>query len=384
MKKIVIAPDSFKGTMSSVKICDIMSYGIRKHCPEAELIKIPIADGGEGTVESFLQAVGGRRVSVRVKGPYFDEIDTFYGILPDGYTAVVETASAAGLPLVGDKKNPLLTTTYGVGQLMRHALESGCRNIILGLGGSCTNDGGTGMASALGLRFLDRNGNAFVPTGGTLSEIANIDVTERLKELENCTVTAACDVDNPLYGKNGAAYVFAPQKGADAAMIEILDRNLKHLACVLKRTLGVDPSNIPGAGAAGGLGAGVIVFAGASLKRGIDTVLDAVHFDERIRNCDLIITGEGKIDGQSLRGKAVTGIARRAKKAGVPVVAVVGDIGDDIDDIYSTGVSAILSINRAAVPFEEARLRCEKDLALTIDTLFRLLKLNRGCSFSAE
>lgn len=375
LRKIIIAPDSFKGTMSSIRICEIMSEAILKHYPEVDLLKIPVADGGEGTVECFLQAVGGRIVPLRVKGPYFEEIDSFYGILSDGSTAVVEMAAAAGLPLVEGKKNPLLTTTFGVGQLIRHALENGCTKIIVGLGGSCTNDGGAGMAAALGIRFLDSSGKAFIPVGGILEDIAAIDASGRLKALDNCSIIAACDVDNPLYGVNGAACIFAPQKGADAEMVEILDRNLRHFSEVLYKELGMNLADTPGAGAAGGLGAGIIAFAGADLKKGIDTVLDTVQFDKLVQGCDLVITGEGKIDGQSLRGKVVIGIARRAKAAGVPVVAVVGDIGDDIDNVWSEGVSAILSINRVAVPFEQARLRSEKDLAMTMDTLFRIMKL---------
>lgn len=361
--------------MSSIKICNIMSDVILRHYPEVELVKIPVADGGEGTVECFLQAMGGRIVPVRVKGPYFEEIDAFYGILSNGSTAVVEMAAAAGLPLVEGKKNPMLTTTFGVGQLIRHALENGCTKIIIGLGGSCTNDGGAGMAAALGVRFLDWEGNAFIPVGGTLEKISRIDVSGRLKALDSCSLTAACDVDNPLCGVNGAAPIFGPQKGADAGMVEILDRNLKHLSEVIYQELGLAITDLPGAGAAGGLGAGVIAFADAVLKKGIDTVLNTVQFDKLVQNCDLVITGEGKIDGQSLRGKVVAGIAQRSKAAGVPVVAVVGDIGDDIDNIWSEGVSAILSINRVAVPFEQARLRSEKDLALTVDTLFRIMKL---------
>lgn len=378
MQKIIIAPDSFKGTMSSIKICDIMSDVILKHYPDVNLVKIPVADGGEGTVECFLEAVGGRLVPVRVKGPYFDEIDAFYGILSDGCTAVVEMAAAAGLPLVEAKRNPMLTTTFGVGQLIRHALENGCRKIIIGLGGSCTNDGGTGMAAALGIRFFDKAGNSFIPVGGTLENIARIDASGRLKALDNSSIIAACDVDNPLYGENGAAAIFGPQKGADAKMVESLDRNLKHLSEAIRRDLGLDLAMVPGAGAAGGLGAGVIAFASATLKRGIDTVLNTVQFEKLLDNCDLVITGEGKIDGQSLRGKVVVGVAKRAGDKGVPVVAVVGDIGDDIDGVWSQGVSAVLSINRVAVPFEKAKQRSEKDLALTMDTLFRILKLGRG------
>ncbi len=375
MRRIILAPDSYKGTMSSVEICNIMSSAIKKHLSEAEIVKIPVADGGEGTVECFLEAVGGRKIALKVKGPYFEEIDSFYGILSDGNTAIVEMAAAAGLPLVEDRKNPALTTTYGVGQLIRHAVENGCTKVVIGIGGSCTNDGGAGMAAALGYRFIDENNNDFIPTGGTLNQIAKIDSSGRLEVLNTCSIIAACDVDNPLCGINGAAQVFAPQKGADEQMVELLDDNLLYFADMIKKDMGIDLIHIPGTGAAGGLGAGVIAFAGAKLMPGIDIVLDTVKFDEIVKETDLVITGEGKIDGQSLRGKVVAGIAKRAKLHDVPVIAVVGDIGEDIENVYSLGVTAVMSINRVAVPFETARLRCKSDLELTVDSLMRIMKI---------
>lgn len=361
--------------MSSVRICNIMYSAIRKHHNKAEIIKIPVADGGEGTVECFLEAVGGRKVAVRVKGPYLEELDSFYGHLSDGGTAVIEMAAAAGLPLVEGRKNPALTTTYGVGQLIRHAVESGCTKVIIGIGGSCTNDGGAGMAAALGYKFLDESGSSFIPTGGTLDRIVKIDDSDRLVIPASCSIIAACDVDNPLCGVSGAAHVFGPQKGADIQMVELLDKNLFHFAQIIKRDLDMDIAEVPGAGAAGGLGAGVIAFAGARLMPGIDIVLDTVKFDELVKGADLVITGEGKVDGQSLRGKVVVGVARRACAQGVPVVAIAGDIGDDVENIYSQGVTAMMSTNRVAVPFEKAKQRCESDLELTVDSLMRILKI---------
>lgn len=355
-----------------------MASVIRKHHPGAEIAKIPVADGGEGTVDCFLEAAGGKKVSVRVKGPYFEAMDSFYGILADGRTAIVEMAAAAGLPLVEDRKNPALTTTYGVGQLIRHAVESGCTKVIIGIGGSCTNDGGAGMAAALGNRFLDADNREFIPTGGTLDRIAKIDTSGRLKLLDSCTVTAACDVDNPLCGIHGASHIFGPQKGADEPMVKLLDNNLAHYAEVLKRDLGMDLADVPGSGGAGGLGAGIMAFAGGRLQAGIELVLETVEFDALVKGADLVITGEGKIDGQSLRGKVVVGIAKRAKAFGVPVVAIVGDIGEDVENVYARGVSAVMSINRVAVPFEKARLRCESDLELTVDSLMRIMELKRG------
>jgi len=375
MKRVILAPDSFKGTMSSIRICEIMEKEITKFYPDIEILKVPVADGGEGTVDSLVRAAGGNKVYVKVKGPYFEEMDSFYGVLSDGETAVIEMAAAAGFPLVEIRKNPSATTTYGVGELIRHAVSNGCKKIIIGLGGSCTNDGGAGMAAALGVKCLDKDGKEFIPVGGTLSQIEKIDTSDML-DLSCLTITAMCDVNNPLCGENGASRIFGPQKGADNEMVEFLDRNLRHFAAVIKLQLNKDIIDMPGAGAAGGLGAGAAVFLGAELKQGIDVVLDTVNFNELLRQADLVFTGEGKIDGQSLRGKVVHGVAVRAKRYGVPVIAVVGDIGDETDEIYSCGVSAIMSINRVAVPFEIARLRSEKDLALTMNTIMRLLNIN--------
>jgi glycerate 2-kinase len=375
MKKIILAPDSYKETMSAVRICDLMESVIRTFDSQVQIYKIPVADGGEGTIDCFIHAMGGKKVNMRVSGPNFEPVDASYTQLPDGKTAVIEMAQAAGLPLVGDRRNPAATTTYGVGQLIRHAVGSGFDKIILGLGGSCTNDGGVGMAAALDIQFLNRDGCRFVPLGETLDQIDCIDMSHRWKPLEHCTVTAMCDVRTLLCGENGAAAVFGPQKGADDEMVRRLDRNLAHLSRKITRAIGVDVSGLIGGGAAGGMGAGAVAFLDASLKSGIDTVLDTVGFDGLLGDTDLILTGEGKIDGQSSQGKVVCGIAHRAKTKNVPVIAVVGDIGDGIDALYDEGVTAIISINRLAIPFEKARLRCERDLSLTIETLMRLLAL---------
>ena len=282
-------------------------------------------------------------------------------------------AAAAGLPMVGDDKDPTRTTTYGVGELMRHALEHGAQRIILALGGSATNDGGCGAAAALGARFLDANGDSFVPVGGTLSRIANIDLAQTKELLDGVTVVAMCDIDNPMHGSRGAAYVFAPQKGADEPMVRLLDGELVALDQTISRTLGIETANLPGAGAAGAMGAGVVAFFGAQLKPGIETVLDTVGFDERVAGADFVVTGEGKLDSQSLRGKVVIGVARRAKRAGVPVVAIVGDIGDDIDEAYEAGVTAVFSTNRLAIPFSEAKPRSERDYRAAVNNIMRLM-----------
>lgn len=375
MKKVLLIPDSFKGTMSSSEICEIMEKAIHAYYPQAEVLSIPVADGGEGSVDSFLTAVGGEKVAVTVKGPYFDDIPGFYGILPDG-TAVVEMAAAAGLPLVGENKHAEKTTTYGVGQLIEHAANAGCKRIVVGLGGSATNDGGTGAAAALGVKFLNSDGERFIPVGETLSQIDAIDTSGILPVLHDVEFVTMCDIDNPLCGPQGASAVFGPQKGADEATVQMLDAGLSHLAELIKRDLHQDIVNLPGAGAAGGMGAGMVAFLGSRLQMGIDTVLDTVQFDTLLQDADLVFSGEGKIDSQSLRGKVVVGVARRTQKQQVPLIAVVGDIGDDIDGVYNEGVSAVFSINRVAVPFEKAKLRSKSDLALTMDNLMRLFSLS--------
>lgn len=373
MKKFLLIPDSFKGTMSSVEICGIMEERIRAHFPQAEVISIPVADGGEGSVDAFLSAMGGEKITVPAKGPYMEDITGFYGCIDGGATAVIEMAACAGLPLVGGKLNPDQTTTYGVGQLMADAAKRGCKKIILGLGGSATNDFGAGAAAAAGIRFFNMLGKEFVPTGGGLSRIAHIDVSGLLPELKVVEIVTMCDIDNPLYGPQGAAYVFAPQKGADSGMVEFLDEQLRSVSDTVIRELGVDVSAVPGAGAAGGMGGGMLAFFDSRLQMGIETVLDTVRFDQLLEGADVVFTGEGKIDSQSLRGKVVIGVARRVKRTGIPVIAVVGDIGDNIEGVYDEGVTVVFSINRVAVPFEGAKPRAHSDLSLTMDSLIRFI-----------
>ena len=283
---------------------------------------------------------------------------------------MVEMAAAAGLPLAGDKKDPCKTTTYGVGQLVRHAVERGARRIILGLGGSCTNDGGCGCAAALGVKFTDQNGREFVPVGGTLDQIAGIDVAAARELLRGVEVTAMCDIDNPMYGRRGAAYIFAPQKGADDGMVKFLDGQLRALDRAIGKDLGLHVADLPGAGAAGGFGAGCVAFLGARLKSGIETVLDTVDFDGRVAGADVVFTGEGRIDSQSVHGKVIDGVSRRASRAGVPLVAIVGDVGDDGYGAYDAGVTAIFSINRLAIPFSEAWRRSRQDYARTYTYIY--------------
>lgn len=362
--------------MSSARICALMKKAAEAVFPDCETVSIPVADGGEGSVDAFLEAAGGVKQQLTVKNPFFEDMESFYGIL-DGdeteKTAVVEMAACAGLPLASGRLNPHVTTTYGAGQLIAHALEKGCKKIIIGLGGSATNDGGCGAAAALGAVFFDKDGKRFVPTGGTLKDIARIDIAGIDARIGQTDCIAMCDIDNPLHGKNGAAYIFGPQKGADETAVRELDEGLRHLAEIIKRDIGIDKADYPGAGAAGGMGYGMLCFLGARLKMGIETVLDTAGFDRRIADADCIFTGEGKIDSQSLRGKVVIGVARRAKKAGVPVIAVVGDAEKDIDAVYDEGVTAVFSINRLAVPFSEARKTAEQDLSAAMGNILRLM-----------
>lgn len=377
MEKILLVPDSFKGTLSSRQVCQVMAGQLRRFFPQAQVKSIPVADGGEGSVEAFLAAAGGERRTRTVTGPFGEPVEAFYGILGDGRTAVIEMAACAGLPLAEGRLNPERATTYGVGELLLAAKEAGCTKAILGLGGSCTNDGGAGAAAALGAKFTRADGAAFVPSGGTLGEIAALDVSPVVQALQGMELTAMCDIDNPLYGEAGAAAVFAPQKGADAAMVARLDAGLRHLGQVSARCLGRDFSHLPGAGAAGGLGFGMAAFCGAQLRMGIDAVLDAVGFDSLLPGTDVVFTGEGKIDSQSARGKVVSGVAARCRKAGVPVVAVVGQIGQGFEEMYQQGLTAVFSINRAAQPFAESRFHAGENLALTMENIARLLAAGR-------
>ena len=377
MEKILLVPDSFKGTLSSRQVCQVMAGQLRRFFPQAQVKSIPVADGGEGSVEAFLAAAGGERRTRTVTGPFGEPVEAFYGVLGDGRTAVIEMAACAGLSLAEGRLNPERATTYGVGELLLAAKEAGCTKAILGLGGSCTNDGGAGAAAALGAKFTRADGTAFVPTGGTLGEIAALDVSPVAQALQGMELTAMCDIDNPLYGEAGAAAVFAPQKGADAAMVARLDAGLRHLGQVSARCLGRDFSHLPGAGAAGGLGFGMAAFCGAQLRMGIDAVLDAVGFDSLLPGTDVVFTGEGKIDSQSARGKVVSGVAARCRKAGVPVVAVVGQIGQGFEEMYQQGLTAVFSINRAAQPFAESRFHAGENLALTMENIARLLAASR-------
>ena len=363
MNKIVIIPDSFKGTISSEEICSIMEKAIKASFPDCNCVTFPVADGGEGTVDAFRC----RKVPVMITGPWNEPLESFYGVLGDN--AIIEVAAAAGLPMVGDHKSAMDTTMYGVGALMLAAYEAGFRKISVGLGGSCTNDAGCGAAAACGVRFYDADGNEFIPVGRTLCNIARIDLSGY--KLKGASVTAMCDVDTPFIK---SAEVFGPQKGATAEEIRILESYLNDLIPVIRRDTGIDVSSIPGAGAAGSMGGGMAAFFQSSIKMGIEVVLDVIGFEDAIKDADLVISGEGRIDFQSLRGKVVIGVSRRAKKSGVPVVAIVGDISDPIDGVYNEGVAGVFSINRIAAPYKEQKPRAKEDLYRTVDNLMRFLK----------
>lgn len=376
MKKIILVPDSFKGTLSSSQAAEAMAKATRRVFPEAEIVAIPVADGGEGTVDAFLEALGGQRVTADVKGPRGDVIASFYGALPDK-TAVVEMAAAAGLPLMEGKLDVAGATTYGVGQLMKAAIDNGAKKLILGLGGSATNDGGCGAAAALGAKFFDSAGKTFVPTGATLKDISSIDATELVKTLAGVDVVVMCDIDNPLCGQRGAAAVYGPQKGADGAMVKELDAGLAHLAEMIRRDLGKDVARLPGAGAAGGMGAGAAAFFGGRLTRGIDAVLDAVNFSAALQGADVVVTGEGRFDEQSLMGKVVDGVAARTRAVKAPLLVVAGSMANDIDfdAVKQAGIDAAFSVTPGPMSFEEAARDSFASLENAMLNIWRLWSL---------
>lgn len=367
MKRCLVLSDSFKGTLSSPDICRIARS---LHIPGWHIDALPVADGGEGTTDCFLDACGGQRIALPVSGPFGGTIDGFYGLLPDG-TAVVECAAAAGLHQTEGRPDPEAATTYGVGQLLAHALDHGAKRLILGLGGSCTNDGGCGAAAALGVRFYDRQGRGFVPTGGTLADIETIDLSGRHPSLRPGVLTVMCDIDNPLYGETGAAYIFAPQKGANDSCVQRLDAGLRHLAAVLHAQLGAEVDTLPGGGAAGGFGAGCAALLRGALRSGITTVLDTVDFDRRAVGCDLVVTGEGSFDAQSLGGKAISGVAGRCQKLRVPAAVLAGRVALTPEQWAPLDLRAVRSINPAGATLEDARANAAAYYRTALETLLK-------------
>lgn len=375
MQNFILVPDSFKGTLSAIEVCNIMKSSIKNLYKDANIISVPVADGGEGTVDAFLYALGGEKKSIWVSDAFNEQkILAHYAMLKDNI-AVIEMAACAGLPLVKNRLEPDKTTTFGVGELIIDAINSGAKKIILGLGGSATNDGGCGMAAALGVKFKDEQDQEFIPTGGTLSQIYKIDMNNIYSKIKDIEFISMCDVDNPLCGKLGASAVFAPQKGADEDMVKLLDEGLAHLAKIIKRDLYIEVKDIKGAGAAGGLGAGSIAFLQSKLTKGIDVILDTINFDELVSKADIVFTGEGKFDSQSLHGKVVMGVANRSQKYKTPVIVVTGAIGENIQEAYNKGITAIFSINKEPMEFSKSALKSKENMILTMENILRLLKI---------
>lgn len=355
LKKIVVASDSFKGSLTSLDVAQNVEKAIREVYPLCDVLKVNVADGGEGTMEALQQTLGGVRVSLVVKDPLGRDIEATYVILNDGITAVVEMSAASGLPLLkSDERNPLKTSTYGTGQLICDALDRGCRKILVGIGGSATNDAGMGMLQALGFRFLDAQGNQLQPVGENLQLVSSIDSTGRHPDLDKTEFVVACDVKAPLFGRNGAAYVFAPQKGADQKMVEMLDAGLRHFSEVSSAMAGYDCSQMQGTGAAGGLGYAFRQYLDARLERGIEMVLDAIGFDDIISGADLVITGEGRVDSQTLTGKTPFGVAQHAHRQRIPVVVIGGSVEIDVLQVREAGFNDVIQVTPLDMPLSVA------------------------------
>ena len=374
MTKYVVAPDSFKESMTAKEVCDAMEKGIKEADSAAEVIKVPMADGGEGTVDSLVDATQGQRVIVEVTGPLGNKISAYYGILGNGTTAVIEMAKASGLEIVEKKKrNPMITTTFGTGELIRDALDHNVKEIIIGLGGSSTNDGGSGMAQALGAKLLDQNNHQIPFGGGNLDKLDKIDISNLDSRLQDVKIILASDVTNPLIGKDGASRVFGPQKGATPEMVEKLENNLQHYAKIVKRDLNKDVALVSGAGAAGGLGAGLIAFTTCEMRRGVDLAIEVTKLEEKIRDADYVFTGEGGTDFQTKFGKTPYGVAKLGKKYHKPVISLAGYLGEGIDSLYSEGFTAIFGIIPGACDLSTALKNGPSNVARTTENIVRLL-----------
>lgn len=359
MKKIVIAPDSFKGTLSSLEVCSLVKKSLLEERDDLEIIEVPIADGGEGMTESFMCAMAdSEKIELQAKSPLGRDIDVYYAIV-SGDTAVIEMAMASGIT-IEKERDAMKASTYGTGQIIKDALDKGIRKFFLGIGGSATTDGGIGCVAALGGKFLDKSGNAVALCGEGLGDIVSIDLSGLDKRIKDSDITVLCDVKNPLYGKNGAAYIFAPQKGADEKQVEILDSGLKNLADISAVYLKKDLSQLEGTGAAGGLGFALVAFLGGKLKGGIDHILDMLNFDDKVRDADLVITGEGKMDSQSLMGKLPFGVAQRCRHT--KVAAIVGLNTADEKQIADLGIAQVVETNPLHLPFEQIKATAKEDL----------------------
>lgn len=376
-KTFLLAPDSFKESMTAKEVCEAMEIGIKRAFPDATCIHVPMADGGEGTVQSLVDATGGTMITKEVTGPLGQPVIAQYGILGDGKTGVIEMASASGIQFVTkETKNPLITTTYGTGELIKDCVKQGIKEIILGIGGSATNDGGTGMAAALGYKFLDKKGEVIPQGGGFLGDLYTIDTTEVLEELKQTTILVASDVTNPLCGEHGASHVFGPQKGATPEMVEILDRNLRHYGEIVKEQLGVEIINVPGAGGAGGLGAGLLAFTNSTMKKGIEIVIEYTKLKEKVETVDYCFTGEGGIDFQTKFGKTPFGVAQAVKgvNPNIKVIAMAGYIGKDVETLYDEGFDAIFGIVPGAADIESLLKQGKENVIRTSENVARLLK----------
>ena len=376
--RIVVAPDSFKGSLDAAAVCEAIARGIHKADAGAIVVSVPMADGGEGTVPAVVRATGGRLKQVKVTGPLGEPVDSFYGIIDDGRTAVMEMASAAGLPLVPEeRRNPLITTTRGVGELIADAIREGCRRVVMGIGGSATNDGGAGMAQALGVRLLDATGCDIGNGGAALLDLSTVSVSGLLPGVKDAEFIVACDVDNPLYGPRGAAAVFGPQKGATPEMVHLLDTALERLARIIEKDLGRSVWQVPGAGAAGGLGAGLMSFLGATLKSGVELVIETVGLEARMQGADFVITGEGRMDEQTLMGKVPQGVARRAMRHDLPVVAIVGSYRGATEPLHLAGIDAIFVASRGPETLSDAMAHAALNIESAAEQVYRWFRTIR-------
>lgn len=375
--KIVISIDSLKGSLTSIEAANAIKKGILSVDNKSDVVIMPLADGGEGTVEALVQGMNGEEKVITVTGPINEKVNATYGILKETNTAIIEMAQASGLPLVpAELRNPLNTTTYGVGEIIKEAIEKGCRNFIVGIGGSATNDCGVGMLQALGFEFYDENDNLVGLGGKVLNQIKRINTENKLKELDECNFKIACDVNNPLYGENGAAYIYGPQKGATKEIVKELDKGLKNFAEVVKKDLGKDIAHIEGAGAAGGLGFGFLGFLNSKLESGIKIILDEIKLEEVVKDADLVITGEGRLDNQTAMGKAPIGVAKLAKKHGAKVIAIAGCTTQDAVKCNEEGIDAYFSIVNKVMTIDEAMKKenATQNMIETTIQIFNLIK----------
>jgi len=376
--KIVIAPDSYKESLSALDVATAIERGFKEIFPDAEYVKLPVADGGEGTVEAMVAATHGRIVNVNVTGPLGEPVAGFYGISGDEQSAFIEMAAASGLELVpAAQRDPLITTSWGTGELIRHALDAGVKHIIIGLGGSATNDGGAGMVQALGATLLNAQGNALGHGGGELASLARIDVSKLDPRLKTCRIEVACDVTNPLTGAQGASAIFGPQKGATGETIALLDNALHHYARIIQRDLDVDVLTLAGGGAAGGMGAGLYAFCGAELRRGIEIVTDALHLAEHVADADLVITGEGRIDSQTVHGKVPVGVAKVAKGYNKPVIGIAGSLTADVGIVHEHGLDAVFSVIYSICSLDDALKNAGDNVRMTARNVAAVLKAGR-------